>query len=140
MNKTIVITILLIILAGFLFWGFQTDFFSKIFPGPVKPVAVPEGIILFYGEGCSHCKIVDDFISQNKIADKVKLTHLEVWYNKDNQTILGEVAPKCGITSSQIGVPLLYDPARLGEAGGNNKCYTGDVDVINFLKNAANIK
>ena len=132
MDKTIIITIVLIVLAGFLFWGFQSGFFASIFSGPIKPVPIPEGIILFYGQGCPHCKNVDDFIAQNKIEDKVKFTRLEVWYNKDNQTILGEVALKCKITSSQVGVPFLYD--------GNGKCVDGDTDVINFLKNAAGIK
>lgn len=138
MDKTIIYTVIIVILAGFLFFGFQTGFFAKIFSGPVKPVAIPEGTILFYGEGCSHCKIVDDFISQNKVEDKVKFTRLEVWYNKNNQTILGEVILKCGINSNQVGVPFLYDPsAGSGQAG---KCFEGQDDVINFFKNAAGIK
>ena len=132
MDKTIIITIVLIILAGFLFWGFQSGVFANIFNGSVKPITIPEGIILFYGQGCPHCKNVDDFIAQNNIKDKVKFSNLEVWYNKDNQAILGQVAQKCGINSNQVGVPFLYD--------GNGKCYVGDVDVINFFKNAANIK
>jgi glutaredoxin len=131
MDKTKVITVILIVLAGFLFWGFQTGFFAGIFSAP-KPVVVPAGIILFYGQGCPHCKNVDDFISQNKIADKVKFSNLEVWYNKDNQAILKQVAQKCGITSSSVGVPFLYD--------GNSKCLTGDVDVINFFKTQAGLQ
>jgi len=132
MDKAIKYTIALIILGGFLFWGFQTGFFAGIFSGPAKPVAIPDGIILFYGQGCPHCKIVDDFITANKITDKVKFTNLEVWYNKDNQVILTQVAQKCGISSNQIGVPFLYD--------GVSKCYEGDVDTINFFKNAAGIQ
>lgn len=135
MNKTIIITITLIVLAGFLFWGFQTGFFASIFSGGPggypKPVTIPEGIILFYGQGCPHCKIVDDYIAQNKIGDKVKFTNLEVWYNKDNQNILAQVVQKCGINSSEVGVPFLYD--------GTN-CLIGETDVINFFKNAAGIK
>jgi hypothetical protein len=138
MKKTIILIIILIILAGFLFWGFQTGFFAKVFTGSVKPSAIPQGIILFYGQGCPHCKNVDDFISQNNITDKVKFTRLEVWYDKDNQTILSEVALKCGITSNSVGVPFLYDPSTgSGQAG---KCYVGDTDVINFFKTQAGIK
>lgn len=129
MDKTIIIVVAIITLAGAGFWAWQAGFFS----GPVKPVVVPAGIILFYGEGCPHCKVVDDFVSQNKIEDKVKFIKLEVWHNADNQEILSQVATqKCGITSTKIGVPFLFD--------GNNKCYIGDVDVISFLKNAAGIK
>jgi hypothetical protein len=62
MDKTIVIIVILIFVAGFLFWGFRSGFFVSVFSGPVNSVTIPEGIILFYGDGCPHCKIVDDFI------------------------------------------------------------------------------
>lgn len=94
-------------------------------------VAGPEGIILFYGEDCSHCKIVDDFISQNKIEDKVKFTRLEVFNNKDNAGILLQKAGICKIDQNNIGVPFLWD--------GTN-CLVGDEDVISFFKKEANIK
>jgi len=94
-------------------------------------VTAPEGIILFYGDGCSHCKIVDDFISQNKIEDKVKFTRLEVFNNKDNAGILLQKVGICKIDQNNIGVPFLWD--------GKN-CLVGDVDIINFFKNTANVK
>ena len=132
MEKSIIYTIILVVLAGFLFWGFQTGTFEKIFKGPdLKPVVIPEGIILFYGEGCPHCKNVDDFVLANKIEEKVKFIKLEVWYNKDNQGIITQVAKRCGITSSSVGVPFLYD--------GVGKCYVGDVDAINFFKTQVGI-
>lgn len=127
-NNVIIISVIVIILLALAGW--QSGLFAKIFAGPAAP-SIPQGIILFYGDGCPHCKIVDDFIAQNKIEDKVQFTRLEVWYNKENQVILGEVAKKCNINSSEVGVPFLYD--------GKN-CFTGDVDTINFFKNAANIK
>jgi len=132
MDKTIVFTIIVIIFAGFLFWGFQTGSFASIFSGPVKATPLPAGIVLFYGQGCPHCADVDAFIKANNIDQKVKYTKLEVWYNKSNAALLGQVAQKCGITGNSVGVPFLYD--------GNGKCYIGEVDVPNFLKNAAGIK
>ena len=132
MNKAIIIAIILIVLAGFLFWGFQTGSLAKIFHGSAGQVVIPEGIILFYGEGCPHCKIVDDFIADNKIEDKVNFSRLEVWYNEENQSIIAQVAQKCGINSGEVGVPFLYD--------GVSKCYVGDVDTINFFKAQAGIK
>jgi len=131
MDKTIILTILLIVIAGFLFWGFQTGFFANIFSGPAAPTPLPPGIVEFYGQGCPHCKDVDDFIKANNIDQKVKFTKLEVWYNKSNAELLGQVAQKCNITSGSVGVPFLYDGL---------KCYVGEVDVINFLKNEAGIK
>ena len=131
MDKFVIFTIAVIILAGFLFWGFQTGFLSGIFSGPAKPAAIPAGVILFYGDGCPHCKNVEDFVLQNKIEEKVKFIRLEVRNNKDNQIVFGKVVQKCAINSSEAGIPLLYD--------GNGKCYLGDVDTINFFKNASGI-
>lgn len=128
MNKTSIIIIIAIILAVAIFF----IWYSSAAKTPVNPVSMPSGMILFYGEGCPHCKNVDDFVSQNKIEDKVKFTRLEVWYDKDNQIRLAQAAQKCNITSSEVGVPFLYD--------GNDKCYVGDTDIINFLKNEAGIQ
>jgi hypothetical protein len=130
MDKTIIITVILVILAGFLFWGFQTGFFAG---ATVSAAPLPAGIVLFYGQECPHCKIVEDFIAQNKIDEKVKINRLEVWHNKSNAKLLGNVATDiCKITGNSVGVPFLYD--------GNGKCYIGEVDVPNFLKAAAGIK
>lgn len=128
MNKTSLIIIIVIILVVALFFVW----YSTTAKNPVEPVSIPEGIILFYGDGCPHCKIVDDFIAENKIEEKINFSRLEVWYNKENQVIIAEVAEICQIASDNIGVPLLYD--------GAGKCYVGDVDVINFLKAQANIQ
>src|SRR3989339_588327 len=128
MDKNIVITVVLIIFAGLLVWAFQSGVFV---PKPIT-VNVPDGIILFYGDGCPHCKIVDDFITENKIEDKVKFSRLEVWYNRNNQLILEKAAETCGIKGDTVGVPFLYD--------GAGKCIIGDVDAINFFKKEAGIQ
>lgn len=123
MNKTplIIITIVVVVALFFVWYSAATK------------TTLPEGIVLFYGDGCPHCKNVDDFISQNKIEDKIKITRLEVWNNKSNADQLGKVAVSCNIDVSKgVGVPFLYD--------GKGKCYVGDVDTINFFKNEAGIK
>ncbi len=129
MDKVVLIIIGIIVLAGAIFGAVQSGIFTKV---SVQPAPLPAGIVLFYGDGCPHCKDVEDFIKQNKIEDKVKITRMEVWYNKANQATLAKVAQKCGITTGSVGVPFLYD--------GNGKCYIGEVDVPNFLKIQAGIK
>jgi len=132
MDKIIILVVVIIILAGVLFWAFQSGIFSKIPTVAVTPTPLPTGIVEFYGQGCPHCADVDAFVVANNIDQKVKFTKLEVWYNKSNAELLGQVAQKCGITSNSVGVPFLYD--------GNGKCIIGETDVINFYKNAAGIK
>ncbi len=118
----IVIAVVLVIGGGFLLN--QKFGFLNIF----SP-AVPEGTILFYGEECPHCKIVEDYISANNVKDKVKFTELEVFNNKDNAKILLDKAKLCNIDQTQIGVPFLWD---------GSKCLLGDQDVINFFKDKIN--
>jgi len=86
-------------------------------------------IILFYGDGCPHCKIVEEYIANNKIKDKISFTQKEVYYNKANANELGEKAKFCGLPTDSIGVPFLFN----GE-----KCFIGDQDIINFFKQKTN--
>ncbi len=132
MDKVIVIIVIVIILVATLFFVW----YSNTGTGLVDPVLIPEGIILFYGDGCPHCENVDKYLADNKIEDKVKITHLEVWHNKNNQNVLIEVAKRCNISSNEFGVPFLYDPLIGSEQTG--KCYAGDINIIGFFKNLFN--
>lgn len=86
----------------------------------------PAGIILFYGDGCAHCAVVDDFIKSNNIEQKVKFTALEVFNNQDNIELLAKKAIFCGVDISQgAPVPFLWD---------TEKCFVGDQDIIKFFQ------
>ena len=136
MNKAVIYTIVVLALGGFVFWGFQTGLFATIFSGP-NPL--PQGIILFYGADCPHCKIVEAYISDNKISEKVSFTNLEIPFNGKtsaqlaaNAKLLMQVATSCKIdTKNGVSIPFLYD--------GVSKCLIGDTEVINFFKDAAKI-
>lgn len=82
-------------------------------------------IILFYGDGCPHCAIVEEYIKENKIQDKISFVQKEVYYNQNNAGELEVKAKICGLSTDSIGVPFLWD----GE-----KCLIGDQDIINFFK------
>ena len=101
-----------------------------VFAGPAELIPIPEGVILFYGQDCPHCKNVDDFLFQNNIEEKIKITHLEVYNNQNNQNILAQVIKKCGMQANQVGVPFLWD----GET-----CVVGDGSIIEYFENAEGI-
>jgi glutaredoxin len=86
-------------------------------------------IILFYGDGCPHCAIVEDYINKNKIQEKIPLIQKEVYYNQNNAKDLKAKAKICGLPTDSIGVPFLWD----GE-----KCLIGNQDIINFFKQKTN--
>jgi glutaredoxin len=89
-----------------------------------------EGIILFYGDGCPHCAIVEEFIKENKIDVKISFSKKEVYYNKENSSLLIEKAKICNFDTNSIGIPFLWDGTR---------CLVGDQDIIEFLKLKAGI-
>ena len=79
--------------------------------------------ILFYGDVCPHCQNVEDYLEKN--PSKVKYRHLEVYRNKQNAALMNNKARSCGLKSTSIGVPFLFD--------GKN-CLIGDQDIINWFK------
>jgi len=119
--KKIIIFIALAILAFLLF-----KVFFKSNPGVTDDQAQ---LILFHGDGCPHCKIVNDYIQTNKADDKVKISYHEVYYNKTNQNLLTETVKKCPEidTTNGIGVPLAFVKAE-------NKCLYGDTPIIDWIK------
>jgi len=86
-------------------------------------------IILFYGDGCPHCAIVEKYIQENKVQDKIFFDQKEVYHDKNNAQELQAKAKICGLPTDSIGVPFLWD----GE-----KCLIGDQDIVNFFKQKTN--
>jgi len=88
-------------------------------------------IILFYGDGCPHCAIVEDYIKENNIKEKLSFEEKEVYYNQNNANDLAQKAQICGISTDSIGVPFLWD---------GSKCYVGDQDITDFFNQKINEK
>ena len=86
-------------------------------------------IILFYGNGCPHCAIVEDYINKNKIQEKIPLIQKEVYYNQNNAKDLEAKAKICGLPTDSIGVPFLWN---------GKDCLIGDKDIINFFEQKTN--
>lgn len=82
-------------------------------------------IILFYGDGCPHCALVEKYIKEHNVQDKISLSQKEVYYNQSNAKELEDKAKICSLSTNSIGVPFLWD---------GKKCLIGDQDIINFFK------
>lgn len=123
MNKKIIIpTILFIIILVF---SFAVLLKNKGNKETTNQQPEQSQIILFYGDGCPHCAIVEEYIKDNKVKEKIYFVEKEVYYNRGNADELAEKAEKCGLATDSIGVPFLWD---------GSKCFIGDIDIINFFK------
>jgi len=138
MDKIAIIIIGVIVVVAVIFVGVYLK--NPNSPGvSVSPAPLPEGNVLFFGDGCPHCKNVDDFVVQNNIEEKVPFTRLEIPYGgktspelESNAALIAQLAGRCNIDASNgVGIPFLWD--------GQN-CTVGDEPVINFFKNAAGIQ
>lgn len=89
-----------------------------------KPADGQNSIILYYGNTCPHCKEVEQFISDNKIKDKIKLEEKEVYEDEANNREMLQKAKDCGLVSDSVVVPFLY---------AEGKCILGATDIEKYL-------
>ncbi|MDO8468788.1 MAG: hypothetical protein Q7S29_03465 [Candidatus Peribacter sp.] len=87
--------------------------------------SLPQGMVLYYGDGCPHCANVEAFVKENNVEQKVQFVRKEVYNNKSNAREMGSFAKKCGLPTDSIGIPFLWTGA---------KCLTGDKDIIAFFQ------
>ncbi len=90
----------------------------------VSTTPIASDIILFFGDGCPHCAILDQYLEENKVAEKVTFEKREVYHSRDNATLLEEKALACDIPGGAVGVPFLW---------ANDICYVGDEDIKKFF-------
>jgi glutaredoxin len=123
-NKTFIglIAVTLLIIIGGVF------FFSKSSSSePLDPLPSPTSYEYYWGDGCPHCKNVQDFFDSWEDYDKANIEKYEVWYNKSNQKRMQQRADACKINLQEMGVPLLVTPT--------GECIGGDTPIIDHFKN-----
>ena len=131
-NKIIIPTAFFALVLIFSFYAFSAkkDKGQSSDSNPAKEEAQSESqIILFYGDGCPHCALLEEHIKENKFDEKIAFSQKEIYNNRANAKELEEKAKICGIPTDSIGVPFLWD----GE-----KCLIGDEDIVNFFKQKIN--
>jgi glutaredoxin len=93
------------------------------------PVYDNPDLTFFWGNGCPHCKNVEDWLDKNNTDKKIKINYKEVYYNQENQKTLSETVKQyCPelMQNGGVGVPVGFDPA-------GKKCIQGDTPIIEFL-------
>jgi len=92
----------------------------------VSPSVDNANIILFYGSTCPHCKVVEDYLANNDVKNKVSFSEKEVYGSQANAKLMMDRQTACGIGKESIGaVPFLWT---------KDKCYLGQEEIIQFFK------
>jgi hypothetical protein len=124
-NKTItiVVVVVAVIALGIGLWVWSSK--SNGNKTNETPKSSGGELTLFYSTSCPHCKKVEQFIAENKVEEKIKISQLEVSGSQNNAQKFFEAAKVCGISQENAGVPMLLN---------EGKCLQGDADIINFFK------
>ena len=133
MQKVILgIVVIGLVFGGAYYWNRHQVKPAAVTASPEQQtVAVPtSGVTLYYGAECPHCKDVEQYLTDNKVADKVKYDMKEVWHDKTNSAEMEAVAKVCGLDVCKIGVPFLF---------AEGKCSVGTPDVEGYFKKAAGL-
>jgi glutaredoxin len=123
-KKILLPTLLFVLVFSFASWTIGAQK-AKEEEAKLDIIRTDTPIVFYYGKTCPHCKLVEKYIDENQIREKVKFSQKEVYGNKDNAREAVGRAEQCGIAAKDLGVPFLWD----GE-----KCYVGDEQIIAFFK------
>lgn len=123
MDKKIVSGIVIVALSiiGIIVWGMTSN-------KAAAPVADVSGTVYYFGAECPHCKKINEFLEENKIAEKVTFLKKEVWHSTENAKEMAQAATQCNIAKENVGVPFVFD---------NGTCFIGEPDVRKFFSEKA---
>ena len=80
--------------------------------------------VLYYSETCPHCKIVEEYISNNSLQTKLHITEKEVSKNQPNLLEMKRRVDSCGENNGTLSVPFMYY---------QKNCFTGEDEIITLL-------
>lgn len=117
------IAALVLVTVGLVVWGiFESDGAAVSFDSSKTTY--------FWGDGCPHCEKVNDFLEENKVAEKFSFEKLEVWKDRGNARLMQDAAGICKLDSKNVGVPFVFS---------EGKCLIGEPDVTGFFKEKAGL-
>ena len=89
-----------------------------------QEISIPPGKIFFFSKTCPHCTLVEQYITENNIRQKVYFVSRDITSDQEAYKLMPVVGQRCGLMQNNLGVPLFWD----GE-----KCYLGKDKIINYF-------
>ncbi|MDD5463857.1 MAG: hypothetical protein PHP62_01810 [Candidatus Moranbacteria bacterium] len=127
----VIILITTAVIAGIIFWGIKQPEKLDLNVPSSQSNDEQVDIVYYFGQECSHCKKIEQFIKDNQIDQRVIFAKKEVWHNSVNNDELQVRVRECSLDPEKVGVPFLF---------ARGKCYIGEIDVENFFKKEAGIE
>lgn len=78
--------------------------------------------VLYYGQGCPHCAIVEEYIHTNNLNSE--LIRKEIYQNPNNAEEFNQICDQENIALMDRGVPFLYS---------EGECFVGNKQIVSYL-------
>lgn len=82
-------------------------------------------LILFVGDGCGHCEMVEEYLQENEIYSKIQIKKYEIFKNSENREIYNEKGNEVGFPTERGSVPLLVH---------NGEYTVGSLGIIEYIE------
>jgi glutaredoxin len=110
---SIIKTILFSIFIGAFLFGLV--FNSSFRPEDINIQGDKLNIYFFYGDGCPHCAKEEVFLEElEKDYPEININSFETWYNKENASLLKDIADKLDLQISGVPVLIIGEEAIIG--------------------------
>lgn len=84
----------------------------------------------YYGQTCSHCKKVEDYLKKTALDQRIHIVPKEVQMNKDNQQELLDQATALNVPISQVWTPFVV----VEYVDGKKSSLVGEDEVLTHFK------
>ncbi len=105
--------------------------FTVFYPSMTAKASTPDVTInFFWGDGCPHCAKEKIFLAElvKNYGEKIQINYYEVYYNKENQSLLQEFARERGKTVS--GVPATFIGQEVIVGFSSNETTGADIEAL----------
>ncbi len=91
--------------------------FTFFFPAKAAAEIKKDAIYYFWGQGCPHCAQVDALFEEEGLYDKYPIEKKEIYFSRENATLLNEYYDKYDVPLEARGVPAVFigDNYLIGE-------------------------
>jgi len=92
-------------------------FFILFIPVPKLSAQEAPKIYFFYGTGCPHCSVIENYFAKEDFFNKYPIEKKEIFSNRENDLLFSRLLSERGIPLNQQGVPavVMGDKVLMGD-------------------------
>jgi len=70
-------------------------------------------IYFFYGQGCPHCALIEEFFEKEGLYKNYPIERKEIYFNRENALLFSNVMEQRGVSENERGVPTVVIGSKI---------------------------